>query len=83
MSDKNLGGRPEHVPSQKDRLAVEGMARYGAPQAHIAVVIGIDEKTLRKHYREELDTAAIKANAKVAQSHYEKCIGRPAVSHRS
>ena len=51
------------------------MSGYGIPQEEIARVIGIDEKTLRKWYREELDTAATKANAKVAESLYKKATG--------
>ena len=35
---------------------------------------GIDEKTLRKHFRRELDTAAIKANAKIGGTLYNKAI---------
>jgi hypothetical protein len=35
-------------------------------------VVGIDAKTLRKHYREELDTGQIKATAKVAESLFRK-----------
>jgi hypothetical protein len=38
----------------------------------IARVVGIDAKTLRKHYREELDTGQIKATAKVAESLFRK-----------
>ena len=34
------------------------MAAYGVPEADIARVIGIDPKTLRKHYRGELDIGA-------------------------
>jgi len=30
------------------------MAAYGIPEADISMVVGIDPKTLRKHYREEL-----------------------------
>jgi hypothetical protein len=42
------------------------MAAYGIPEADIALVVGIDAKTLRKWYREELDLGATKANAQVA-----------------
>lgn len=42
------------------------MAAYGIPETDIARVVGIDEKTLRKHYREELDLGETKANAQVA-----------------
>ena len=42
------------------------MAAYGIPETDIACVIGVDAKTLRKHYREELDLGTTKANAQVA-----------------
>lgn len=61
-------GRQQHSPSDENRRTVEAMAGYGVPQEDIASVLGIDAKTLRLHYREELDTAAIRANAKVAQT---------------
>lgn len=57
-----------HKPSPNTRKQVEAMASYGVPEADIARVIGIDAKTLRKHYAEELDTGHIKANALVAQN---------------
>jgi len=43
------------------------MAACGIPQTDICRVLGIAPHTLRKHYRKELDTAAPKANAMVAQ----------------
>ena len=48
------------------------MAGYGVPELDIARVIGIDAKTLRKHYRDELDTGQIKATAKVAEFLFHK-----------
>lgn len=42
------------------------MAGIGVAQDDIALVIGIDPKTLRLRYRVELDKGAILANAKVA-----------------
>lgn len=67
--------KPEHQPTDKDRATVESMSSFGIPQPEIAKVIGIDPKTLRKHYRHELDIATAKANAMVAQSLYKKAIG--------
>lgn len=32
-------------------------------------------KTLRKHYRDELDTGQVKASAKVAESLFRKAVG--------
>jgi hypothetical protein len=51
------------------------MAAYGVPEMDIARVLGIDPKTLRKHYREELDTGSIKANSRIAESLYKKAVG--------
>jgi hypothetical protein len=42
------------------------MAAYGIPETDISRVIGVDPKTLRKCYREELDLGETKANAQVA-----------------
>jgi hypothetical protein len=48
------------------RRQVEAMAAYGIPEINIAAVLGVDPKTLRKHYRDELDLGETKANAQVA-----------------
>ncbi len=48
------------------------MAGYGVPEADIGRVVGIDPKTLRRHYRDELSTGHIKAAAKVAESLFRK-----------
>ncbi|HEY8066618.1 MAG TPA: hypothetical protein VIF40_18115 [Methylosinus sp.] len=55
---------------------VEALASYGIPHIEIGTVIGIDPKTLRKHYGLELETAAIKANAMVAQSLFAKATSK-------
>ncbi len=68
-------GRPAHLPGPTERRQVEAMAGYGIPEADIARVLGIDPKTLRKHYRDELDTGHILANAKVAESLFRKATG--------
>lgn len=64
--------RPAHKPDPVTRRQVEAMAAYGVPEVDIARVLGIDPKTLRKHYREELDTSGIKATAKVAEFLFRK-----------
>ena len=48
------------------------MAAFGIPEQNIARVVGIDPKTLRKHYRDELDMGQTKATAKVAESLFRK-----------
>ena len=69
--------KPTFKPTDDERLLVEQMTAVGIPQESVSRVIrgGIDAKTLRKHFREELDTALIKANAKVSGSLFNKAIG--------
>jgi hypothetical protein len=59
-------GRRAHKPDAASRRQVEAMAAYGIPEIDIARVVGVDPKTLRKHYRDELDMGETKANAQVA-----------------
>jgi hypothetical protein len=68
-------GRPSHKPDPALRRQVEAMAGYGVAEADIGRVIGIDAKTLRKHYRDELDLGHVKANAKVAENLFRKATG--------
>lgn len=67
--------RRRHEPTTETRAKVQSLAAFGITKPKIARHIGIDEKTLRKYYREELDTAEVEANAAVAQSLFNKAIG--------
>jgi hypothetical protein len=60
-------GAPSFIPTPEQRRMVHAMAGYGVPQDDIALVIGITSRTLRKHFRHELDVAVIEANTRVAQ----------------
>ena len=65
--------RPRFVASVEQRKMVRSMAAYGIRQEEIACCIGLrSAKTLRRHFREELDRAAAEANAQVAQSLYQQ-----------
>ena len=59
-------GRRAHQPDPSQCRQVEGLAAYGIPEGDIAEMLQIDPKTLRKHYRQELDFGSVKANAQVA-----------------
>ena len=65
------GSQPFH-PTPEQRKTVELLSAMGVPHEDICkLIIGprgkpIDDKTLRKHFRTELDTAATKANQQVA-----------------
>ncbi len=69
--EKRGRGRPPFQPSDEQRKTVTAMAGYGIPQEGISKVIGIDLKTLRKHFRGELDKGEIVATSKVAESLYK------------
>jgi hypothetical protein len=55
-------------PTDEQRRTVKAMSGFGVPQPDIAVHLGVDPKTLRKHFREEPDRGSIEATTKVAQS---------------
>ncbi len=65
--------RPRFKPTPEQRKWVEAMSGYGVLETDIARTLGesgIDPKTLRKHFRRELDIGGTKANVNVAQSLY-------------
>jgi hypothetical protein len=70
-----MPGSPEHIPDDKTRAEVSALCAYGVPQEEISIYIGIDAKTLRKHYRAELDSAKVKANTKVRRFLFEAATG--------
>lgn len=77
-----MAGRKPFVPTDTDRKIVSSLAGYGAPHEYIASQITnpqtgkpLDAKSLRKHFRLELDTAKDKANAVVAQALFKQATG--------
>jgi hypothetical protein len=63
------------TPTDEQRGMVKAFAAYGVQQDEIAKYLEIDPKTLRKHFRRELDTGSIEATSKVAQSLYKAAMG--------
>lgn len=61
-----------HEPTQETRQKVRTMYAVGITQEDLAQFLNIDSKTLRKYYREELDTSLIQANAAIGGSLYAK-----------
>ena len=64
--------RRPHEPSKESRQLVQLHATIGTPQKVIADIIGIDDKTLTKYYRAELDQAMARANASVGGALFNK-----------
>jgi len=65
----------EHEPTPETRKLVESSSGLGLPHESIAVLVGIDDKTLRKHYRQELDLGKAKAHGQIAKTLYSKALG--------
>jgi hypothetical protein len=68
-----MRGQPKYKPTEADRNTVRSMAATGFRQEEIASCLGtegIDPKTMRKHFKVELATSMIKANAAVANKAY-------------
>ncbi|MDQ1249751.1 MAG: hypothetical protein QG597_4127 [Actinomycetota bacterium] len=65
-------GRHAHHPDDRGQRQVEALSAYGVPERDIARVVGVDPKTLQKHYRDELDLGSTKATAKVAEFLFRK-----------
>jgi hypothetical protein len=75
--------RPKLQPTEQQRRLVKSLVAMGNRQEDIARVLGIrSPKTLRKHYRQELDRGALEANHNVAQTLYKMATSgqRPAAT---
>jgi len=68
-------GRPQHEPTEKTRAEVAALISYGVPVKQVAAYIGIDDKTLSKHYREIMDEAKAKAHAQVGRFLFQAASG--------
>ena len=69
---KKLITKPPHEPTEATRQTVQLHTMVGTNQTDIARVLDIDEKTLRKYYRDELDLAKSKANATIGGALFNK-----------
>ena len=65
----------EHIITDESRKMVESTSGLGLPHEQIAILVGIDDKTLRKHYRAELDMGKAKANGQIAKTLFSKAVG--------
>ena len=72
---KKRSGR-SFQPTEEQRRTVTVMGSVGVRHSDIALALNIDPKTLRKHFRRELDTAAISANVRVTQSLFAMATSR-------
>lgn len=66
---------PKHEPTPETRQLVQLHTTVGTNQNDVARILGIDAKTLRKHYRDELDLSLAKANATIGGALFNKAKG--------
>lgn len=64
--------RTPHKPTPATRQLVQLHTTVGTTQVHVAQILGIDLKTLRKHYRDDLDLSKAKANATIGGALFNK-----------
>jgi hypothetical protein len=57
--------RKAFLATDESRNKVRELAARGVPHEDIATIIGCDAKTLRKHFRDELDRGMAEANAAI------------------
>lgn len=77
MTAKKPPGEPrknKHVPTDDMRSKVEGLTAVGIRRVDLADVLGVSTNTLERHYARELRVGLVKANAKVAETLFNKAI---------
>lgn len=63
-----------HKPTKEQRAQVEALSGFGIPHAEIGRYMGIDPKTLRKHYRDQIDNGMTRANVAVLTSLHAQAV---------
>lgn len=63
-----------HAPTDITRKQAQQAAGYGLHQDQIGALLGIDDKTLRKHYRDELALGRAQASAAVGESLFRRAV---------
>lgn len=74
---KKKKGRPELRFKDTDRRQVKTMVGYGIPLKDIAGVFKIDTRTLKRHFKSEIETGKTHANSQVAQALFKNAVGTP------
>lgn len=77
---KKPTGRPAHEPNNQRRETVRMLIIGGYRQDSVAEVLGIDPKTLRAHYRNELNLAKSTVDAMVTMTIVKKMLGETTVT---
>ena len=68
-------GRPSYAKSKENQLLVIQYRGSGCTEAEVAVLMGCDPKTLRKHFSRELDHGALFLDAMMTEVLVKKALG--------
>src|SRR6516165_6194770 len=68
--------RPTFEPTTEQRVKVQTLAEYGAPETHIATKLGIAKNTLSKHFAAELEAGQQEAKLQVGTFILDSILGR-------
>jgi hypothetical protein len=60
-----------HQPNEENRRLIRTLAGIGVPIKMVANQVGIDEKTLRKYYDDDIDVGQAKATSQIAKRLYD------------
>lgn len=74
-----MGRKPNHKPTDETRRQVKTMSGMGQRVVDIALVLGVSESTIKRHYKGEIKQGSPTANLAVAESLYSMAVGRSAV----
>lgn len=64
----------KHTPTEETRAKVSEMASFGVSRRCICGILDVNEDTLLKYYKEELETSTEKMIFKVAKTLFEKAV---------
>ena len=67
-------GRPVFIPTEDQKFLVTMMSSTGVPHERQAKALGVNSKTLRKYFKEELQVGRDRAHAEIAGSLYKRAL---------
>jgi hypothetical protein len=67
-------GRPRFIPTDDQKFLVTIMSSTGVPHVRQAKAIGVNSKTLRKYFKEELQLGRNRAHAEIAGALYKRAL---------
>jgi hypothetical protein len=75
MTAKSNAGRKQHQPTEQTVASVRSLVSFGIPIKEVAAYIGIDDKTLSKHYGEIMTEARGTAKGRVGRYLFQAATG--------